>query len=257
MSILICSNCNKEIVETGNFCPHCGKPYTSVNESDTNNINTANAEAANSNLKPKKKTHPLLIFAIVTLVLTAFYFIGSSIEFTATVDEDETINDTVKISGIASGKSAKVSINGKPIKILNNNYTYDASVKFGLNEFKVDYESADKKENYLIKVNRISEKSYYQKYPDKFPYQKYQMGIMDSGLKLYTTEDGFNMVYVGYIKCWYQDSDPVTFNIKLANGSSVAISRNDISHKLKWYYNKNDPAFNDENNRNFQYKYCR
>ena len=82
------------------------------------------------------------------------------------------------------------------------------------------------------------------------------MNIMDTGLKLYSSKDGFNMVYVGYIKCWYKDSDPVTFSIKMADGTSVAISRHDISRKYKWYYNKNDPAFNDENNRNYRHKYC-
>ncbi len=256
MSKILCSNCNEEILGTDNFCPHCGQAHITKDEKDASHSNTTNAEAANNIVKTKKKNNPLLIFAIMISVVAVFYYIGSKIEFTATVDENETSNNTVKISGIASGNSAKVSIDGKPIKILNNRYTFDAPVKMGLNEFKVEYESKDKKGNYLIKVNRISEKSFYQKNPDNFPFRKYRMNIMDTGLKLYSSKDGFNMVYVGYIQCWYKNSDPVTFNIKLANGSSVAISRHDISRKYKWYYNKNDPAFNDENNRNFRYRYC-
>ncbi len=166
MSIKVCSNCNKEIAENANFCPHCGKSHNELNK-DTLHTNTSYNEINNSILKSKKKTHPLLIIAIVTLVVIVVYFIGSSIEFTATSEEKETINDTVKISGIASGKSAKISINGKPIKILNNSYTYDAPVKMGLNEFKVEYESAEKKETEILSVNKISKDEYFSKYPEK------------------------------------------------------------------------------------------
>ena len=82
------------------------------------------------------------------------------------------------------------------------------------------------------------------------------MGIMDSGLKLYASDGGFNLVYVGYIECWYKDSDPVTFSIRMADGSSLAISRKDISFKYRWYYNKNDPAFKDPHNMDFEYVLC-
>ena len=143
------------------------KPQVTINQANEVHSNDINTEIANQILTPKMKTHPLVIFAIIIFVVTIFYFIGSSVEFTATIDEKETINSTVEISGIASGKSSKVSINGIPINISNNSYTYIAPVKMGLNEFKVEYESSEKKETRILSVSKVSKKEYLSKYPEK------------------------------------------------------------------------------------------
>ena len=143
------------------------EPQVTTNQADAVNSNDINTEAPNQTLTPKKKTHPLVIFAIVIFVVLIFYFIGSSIEFTATIDESETINNTVEISGIASGKSAKVRINGKLINVTNDSYKYIAPVKMGLNEFIVEYESSEKKETRALSVTKISEKEYFSKHPEK------------------------------------------------------------------------------------------
>lgn len=143
------------------------EPQFTKNQANEVHSNVITTEVPNRTLTPKKKTHPLVISAIIIFVVLIFYFIGSSIEFTATVDERETINNTVEISGIASGKSSKVTINGIPITISNNSYTYIAPVKMGLNEFKVEYESAEKKETRTLTVNKISKKEYSLKHQEK------------------------------------------------------------------------------------------
>lgn len=122
---MYCGNCGKEIKETVNFCPYCGKKV--IEDASKNEENhSLKSENDNNSVRKDDKTTPKIIkFLIFLLILLSLIIVGAIIK-TAT---SPIINGILKGVGVKAHDCESEEVKNLAINIFKQHNGYYAAIE--------------------------------------------------------------------------------------------------------------------------------